>query len=99
MSALSYVSDDERAKVAADLAALKHEIVRFAQEQGNGGADDAGEGRQVNGSRRPIKSADLLPPCAPEMVDRPPAFSDEALALCFAERHVRDLRYVPVWSR
>jgi putative DNA primase/helicase len=101
MSALSYVSDDERAKVAADLAALKHEIVRFAQEKGNGGADDAdsAEARQVNGSRRPIKSTDLLPPCPPEMVDRPPAFSDEALALCFAERHARNLRYVPVWSR
>jgi putative DNA primase/helicase len=30
---------------------------------------------------------------------RPPAFSDEALALRFAERHEYELRYVAVWSR
>ena len=30
---------------------------------------------------------------------RPPAFSDEALALRFAERHERDLRYVAAWGR
>jgi putative DNA primase/helicase len=30
---------------------------------------------------------------------RPPAFSDEALALRFAERHRNDLRYVAAWSR
>ncbi len=28
-----------------------------------------------------------------------PAFSDEALALCFAERHAGDLRFVAKWSR
>lgn len=31
--------------------------------------------------------------------DRPPAFTDEALALRFAERHADDLRYVAAWSR
>jgi putative DNA primase/helicase len=30
---------------------------------------------------------------------RPPAFSDEALALQFAERHADDLRYVAAWGR
>ena len=30
---------------------------------------------------------------------RPPAFTDEALALCFAEQHVHDLRYVAAWSK
>lgn len=30
---------------------------------------------------------------------RPPAFTDEALALRFAERHAGDLRYVAAWSR
>jgi phage/plasmid-associated DNA primase len=29
----------------------------------------------------------------------PPEFTDEALALRFAERHVKDLRYVAAWSR
>jgi putative DNA primase/helicase len=31
--------------------------------------------------------------------DRPPAFTDEALALRFAERHEADLRYVAAWGR
>ncbi len=30
---------------------------------------------------------------------RPPAFSDEALALRFAERHAGDLRYVAAWGK
>src|SRR5271163_4143336 len=30
---------------------------------------------------------------------RPPAFSDEALALRFAERHRNDRRYVHTWGR
>src|SRR5450830_81024 len=30
---------------------------------------------------------------------RPPAFSDEALALRFAENHANDLRYVAAWGR
>jgi putative DNA primase/helicase len=30
---------------------------------------------------------------------RPPEFTDEALALRFAERHARDLRYVAAWGR
>jgi putative DNA primase/helicase len=30
---------------------------------------------------------------------RPPAFSDEALALRFAERHAGDLRFVAAWNR
>ena len=30
---------------------------------------------------------------------RPPAFTDEAVALRFAERHAHDLRYVAAWSK
>lgn len=29
----------------------------------------------------------------------PPAYSDEALALCFADRHADDLRFVAAWGR
>ncbi len=40
----------------------------------------------------------LSPPI--EVADaRPPAFSDEALALGFAETHRDDLRYVAAWSK
>jgi putative DNA primase/helicase len=35
----------------------------------------------------------------PNADDLAPAFSDEALALRFADRHANDLRYVPAWSR
>jgi hypothetical protein len=31
--------------------------------------------------------------------DRPPAFSDEALTLQFAEQHQRDLRFVAAWGK
>jgi putative DNA primase/helicase len=34
-----------------------------------------------------------------EPLDRPPALSDEALALAFAARHASDLRYVAAWGR
>jgi len=34
-----------------------------------------------------------------EPVDRPPAFTDEALALRYAELHAGDLRYVATWAR
>ena len=30
---------------------------------------------------------------------RPPAYTDDALALSFAERHADDLRYVAAWSK
>ncbi|MBA3516864.1 MAG: hypothetical protein H0T75_04305 [Rhizobiales bacterium] len=30
---------------------------------------------------------------------RPPAFTDEALALRFAEKHAHDLRYVAPWGK
>jgi putative DNA primase/helicase len=36
---------------------------------------------------------------AQEADARPPAFSDEALALRFAERHAGDLRFVAAWSK
>jgi putative DNA primase/helicase len=34
-----------------------------------------------------------------QSVDPPPEFSDEALALSFAERHAADLRFVAVWNK
>jgi putative DNA primase/helicase len=34
-----------------------------------------------------------------ELEPRPPAFTDEALALRFAERHANDLRYVAAWGK
>src|SRR5215469_9728745 len=40
-----------------------------------------------------------IKPRADDDGDIAPAFSDEALALRFAERHVDKLRYVSVWSR
>ena len=30
---------------------------------------------------------------------RPPAFSDDALALRFADKHADDLRYVAMWNK
>lgn len=36
---------------------------------------------------------------AAEPDDRPPAFSDEALALRFADRHADDLRFVSAWNK
>jgi putative DNA primase/helicase len=39
------------------------------------------------------------PRCEDEVDHRPPEFSDEALALRFAELHAQDLRYVAGWDR
>lgn len=39
------------------------------------------------------------PEAPDEEVARPPEFSDDALALRFAERHEDDLRYIAKWSR
>jgi putative DNA primase/helicase len=36
---------------------------------------------------------------AEQHVSRPPAFTDEALALSFAQEHADDLRYVAAWNR
>jgi putative DNA primase/helicase len=42
----------------------------------------------------------LVPDQKPELQDaRPPAYSDEALALRFAETHAGNLRYVAAWGR
>jgi hypothetical protein len=35
----------------------------------------------------------------PHPAARPPEFSDEALALRFADRHAGDLRFVAAWSK
>jgi putative DNA primase/helicase len=35
----------------------------------------------------------------PELASDAPAFSDEALALCFADQYAKDLRYVAAWGR
>jgi putative DNA primase/helicase len=39
------------------------------------------------------------PTLQPVDAARPPAFSDDALALRFAERHANDLRFVAAWSK
>ena len=39
------------------------------------------------------------PTLQPVGAARPPAFSDDALALRFAERHANDLRFVAAWSK
>jgi putative DNA primase/helicase len=48
-------------------------------------------------TKRPI-GAELIANAAPDEA-RPPAFSDEALALRFAERHQDELRFVAPWGR
>jgi putative DNA primase/helicase len=42
---------------------------------------------------------DASPSPLPPAYDRPPEFSDDALALRFAELHAKDLRYVAEWGR
>ena len=37
--------------------------------------------------------------CSEEVADRPPEFTDEALALRFTEQHKESLRYVASWGR
>ena len=69
MATPSYVSEDERVRVAADIAALKREIERFAQKKGNGGADAAAERRQVNGPLGPASPATLAFPSKPPTVE------------------------------
>jgi putative DNA primase/helicase len=40
-----------------------------------------------------------LSPGDERLADRAPAFSDEDLALRFAERHAHDLRFVAAWNK
>jgi putative DNA primase/helicase len=48
---------------------------------------------EVTKARRVAKS------CSEEVTDRPPEFTDEALALRFTELHKAQLRYVATWGR
>src|SRR4029077_9953277 len=48
--------------------------------------------QQYNGGKVEERLAQLGEP-------RPPAYTDEALALRFAETHANDLRYVAAWGR
>lgn len=52
---------------------------------------DASAVAKPNGRARPTLQ--------PVDAARPPAFSDDALALRFAERHANDLRFVAAWSK
>ncbi len=54
--------------------------------------DSFGFARRANGSATTVSSIEVEEP-------RPPAFTDEALALRFAERHSDNLRYVAAWGR
>lgn len=49
---------------------------------------------EADGEKRELMAADVVP-----VIARPPEFSDEALALKFAERHADHLRYVAPWGR
>ena len=51
---------------------------------------DEYERRQAAGARVPVAEADN---------PRPPAFTDDALALSFADIHEHDLRYIAAWSK
>lgn len=68
----------------------------FGGHANNGQQGAVGNGReksrQVGDSASPRFTADTAD-------FRPPAFSDEALALRFAERHADDLRYVAAWGK
>ena len=61
------------------------------------------ETRPSNDHAQKYRSERDEPPLVAEPVcevgDRPPAFSDEALALRFAERHATTLRFVAGWNR
>ena len=46
-----------------------------------------------------VPPQDDVAEAATQHLDRPPAFTDEALALQFAERHANDLRYVAAWGK
>jgi putative DNA primase/helicase len=48
---------------------------------------------------RALVLADGMEVEKPELKARPPAFSDEALALRFADRHASDLRFVAAWNK
>jgi putative DNA primase/helicase len=46
-----------------------------------------------------IKGGPKQEPVGADKQHQPPVFSDEALALRFAERHSSDLRFVAAWNR
>ncbi len=59
------------------------------------------EGKLDGGPAEPSKKRNggNAPGAAAEEPERAPAFSDEALALRFAERHANGLRYVAAWGK
>jgi phage/plasmid-associated DNA primase len=62
-------------------------------------AQDAAALKQHSGDDAARKLLDAAQ-VAPDLEEvRPPQFSDDALALDFADRHKDDLRYVAIWSR
>jgi putative DNA primase/helicase len=48
---------------------------------------------------RRLEDSHSKPALAHDEETRPPAFTDEALALAFAQRHADDLRYVAAWGK
>ena len=62
------------------------------------------QSRRKNATKRAAERAAkpngaARPTLQPVDAARPPAFSDDALALRFAERHANDLRFVAAWSK
>ncbi len=84
-----------RKKEAADKAALPFADRGNGEEHGNIDELDLDAARQPqaargNGGASAVDGADP---------DRAPTFSDEAIALRFAERHAGDLRFVAKWGK
>jgi putative DNA primase/helicase len=74
---------------AATAAEWRRERDASAEAKPNGG-----NARRAGVSGQPER------PTVPQVDEaRPPAFSDEALALRFAERHAHDLRFVAAWNK
>jgi phage/plasmid-associated DNA primase len=62
-------------------------------------APDASDLKMQGGNDAVRKLLDSAQAAADLNEVRPPEFSDDALALDFADRHKDDLRYVAAWSR
>jgi len=60
---------------------------------------DAGDTLREDGAGAVRRRREKAKPYEPAEEDRPPTFSDESLALRFADNHADNLRYVAAWGR
>jgi putative DNA primase/helicase len=109
---VSPLPPNRAAKLAAELEAIQREFERCAQKKGNGGADSLSDldarigpqpapanGADYDGAQAPSADARGTRAETPGDDPRPPAFSDDALALRFADQHADDLRFVAKWGQ